>query len=90
VPNTLLSLCRNRNHHRLVAGGAREFFDRLPQQVPHVVVIGNGFRPGVVQPLRSNLLTQISQDKTKRSGDISEWFIEQLIKEIIPNSCAHS
>src|ERR1035438_7800339 len=71
-------------------GVVGEIFDSLPQQFTRVVVVGNAFGPRVIQPLWSNVPVQISQDKTKRSGDVSEWFIEQLIEDIIPNVCAHS
>jgi hypothetical protein len=53
-------------------------------------MVGNADLPGVIQPLWPNLPVQISQEKTKRSGDVSEWFIEQLIEDVIPNTCAHS
>lgn len=63
----------------------------------HSVDTSNSQVPGIqsaihnsIRPLWSNLLVQISQEKAKWSGDVSEWFIEQFIENIIPNVRAHS
>src|ERR1700721_4828556 len=71
-------------------GVAREFFDRLPQQSSHELMVGNASWPGVIHPPWSNLFVQIIQEKTKRSWDVSEWFLEEFIEDIVPNTRAHS
>jgi hypothetical protein len=53
-------------------------------------MVGDGPSPRVVQPLWPDLPVQVSQEKTKGTWDIPEWFIEQLIEDIIPNARAHS
>jgi hypothetical protein len=62
----------------------------LCHQFPHVIMVGTAVWRRVIQLLWSNLPVQISQEKAKRAGDIPEWFVEQLIEEIIPNVRTHS
>lgn len=64
-------------------GVVGELFDRLLQQTPHVIVIGDAFWPRVVQLPRSNLPVEVRQQKTERARNVSIWLIEEFIENVI-------